>query len=162
MTAGGHGAFAVIGQQDAAGFPGRMAHGRHQTRLGVLAGRAGILGVDAQQLLSGRDVAGLHSRRPAALGDQMPFHAGFGADQSERLVGGRVVADHAGQRRQTAEGCNVTRHIAGAAEHGGLAAARQHRHGRLGRGAVDLAIDEAIDHHVADAGHAHAGDGGQQ
>ena len=58
---------------------------------GVGAERPGVLGVDAQQLLAGGDVAVLERRRTVLLGDQVALDAGFLADHAARFGRGGVV-----------------------------------------------------------------------
>ena len=88
----------------------------------------------------------------------MTFDPGFIAEQAQRLASRRVVADHAGQRRLTAERGEIARHIAGAAQHHRFMGGGQHRDRRFGRDARDLAMHEPIDHDVADDGDAHVAD----
>ncbi len=66
---------------------------------------------------------------------------------------GVVVADHADEDAAGAERDQVARHIAGAADHQFAALDRDHRRRRLRRDARDLAIDELVQHQVADAEH---------
>jgi hypothetical protein len=154
----GHGALAVVGQQDGPGPLGGIAGGVGDLLLGVANGGRGVFRIDAQQLLAGGDVAGLYRGRARRIADQVGFHAGLGADHPQRLLAGGVVADQPGQRRLAAKGRDVAGHIAGPAQHGRLPAQRQHGHGSLRTGAADVAVDEAIDHHIAHTGHAGADD----
>ena len=99
------------------------------------------------------DEAHFARRRPRFIDHQ------FGHDRAElgeRLAQrepGLVVADEADKNAGRAERRDVARHIAGAADLDRVALDRQHRRRRLGRNARDLAIDEVVEHHVADAQH---------
>ncbi|MEJ0070544.1 MAG: hypothetical protein WDO24_19605 [Pseudomonadota bacterium] len=57
-----------------------------------------------------------------------------------------------------AERGQVAHDIAGAAQHRDLALDSDHRDRRLGRDAIDMAVDKAIEHQVADAQHPRLGE----
>ena len=57
-----------------------------------------------------------------------------------------------------AERRDIARHIAGAADLDFAARHREHRRRRLRRDARDLAIDEIVEHEIADAEHGLLGD----
>ena len=71
-----------------------------------------------------------------------------------RLVG----PDHADEQAAGAEAGEIARHVAGAADHLLLAPHRDHRHRRFRRHPRHLAIDEIIEHEVADAQHGAMGE----
>ena len=73
------------------------------------------------------DEAGLCGGAPAGPRDEMALDAGLRADEAQRLVPGRVVADQPDQRGRPAERGDVARHVARAAEHDVLGLAREHR-----------------------------------
>ena len=99
------------------------------------------------------DEAHFARRRPRLVDHQ------FGNDRAElgeRLAErepGLVVADQTDKDAGRAECGDVARHIAGAADLDRIVLDRQHRRRRLGRNARDLAIDEVVEHDVADAQH---------
>src|SRR6202034_3558544 len=64
-----------------------------------------------------------------------------------------IVADQAYQDAFGAERRDIARHIAGAADLDGAVPDREHRRWRLGRNARDFAIDEIVEHEIADAEH---------
>ena len=84
------------------------------------------------------------------------------ADEPRGLVSNGVIPDHGGEGGPAAKGDDVPRHIADGAQHHVLGPAGHHRHRRLGGDARDLAMHEAVDHQVAYAGDADAGQGAQQ
>jgi hypothetical protein len=122
----------------------------------------GLLQVDAQQLLAAGDEARLQGGRARGVGDQEALDAPLLADQAQRLVPLGVAADDPDQGHLAPQGRHVAGDVAGRAQHDQLAGAGQHRDRRLGRDAADVAVDEAVDHQVADAGHARPGQGGEQ
>ena len=73
------------------------------------------------------------------------------ADQLGDLAAGWIAADDRDELRLRAEPDDVAHDVAGAAQHRHLALDAQHRDRRLGRDAVDMAVDEAVEHQVADA-----------
>jgi len=76
------------------------------------------------------------------------------AERTERgldRIAGVVGADHADEQAARAEARDVARHVARPADHLLVAPRRDHRYRRLGRHARDLAVDELVEHQVADA-----------
>ena len=59
--------------------------------------------VQAQQLLTGGDKAGLDAGRTVGEGHQRAFHPTLTGNQGPRLVRGCVLTDAAAQERKTAE-----------------------------------------------------------
>jgi hypothetical protein len=72
-----------------------------------------------------------------------------------------VGADRADDRDAVNELSQIARHIGRAARIKGLAGHLDHRHGRLGRDAADLAPDEFVEHQVAGYGDALTGGPGE-
>ena len=72
------------------------------------------------------------------------------AQEREQAPARFVVADHAGDARGRAEAGEIARHVGRAAGIGRAPLHVDHRHGRLGRDARDLAPEEFVQHQVAD------------
>jgi hypothetical protein len=100
--------------------------------------------------------------RRAGIDDQLGFETLLGVDHAAQGRAGVVLTHQADQHRLGAERRDVAGHVARAAQHGGFLLDRDHRHRRLGRDAVDRAIDEAVQHHVAEHQHGLAGEGAGQ
>ena len=66
---------------------------------------------------------------------------------------GVVVADEADENAARAERGDIARDVAGAADLTFAVPDREHRRRRLGRNARDLAVDEIVEHEIADAEH---------
>ena len=62
-----------------------------------------------------------------------------------------IVADQRDKNAAGAKGGDIARHIAGAADLNFAMPDREHRRRRFGRYAGDVAIDEFIEHEIADA-----------
>src|ERR1043165_2413187 len=76
--------------------------------------------------------------------------------RGERLgerTSGLVIAHHADENAARTERNQVARDIAGAADHRLRALAGDYRRRRLRRDARDIAVDELVEHQVADAEH---------
>ena len=123
-------------------------------RLALRAGRRGGLPIGPYQM--GRVVLGdeahLARRLPRLVDHQI------GHDQSvefSQCVGQRqagvVVADQADQNALRAKGSDIACHVAGAADLDHAALDREDWRRRLGRNARDVAIDEFVEHDIADA-----------
>src|SRR5260221_11364282 len=97
------------------------------------------------------DEAELPRRRARAIDQEVRFDR---APVSIQLLpqnrAGHIVADDAGEQAFRAEACDISRHIAGAADDDVLAAHPDDRRGRLRRNARHIAIDEIVEHQVAD------------
>ena len=66
---------------------------------------------------------------------------------------GIVVADQRDEDTARAERRDIARHVAGAADFGRVAPDGEHRRRRLRRDARHVAIDEFVEHEIADAEH---------
>ncbi len=64
---------------------------------------------------------------------------------------GLIVADQRDKNAARAKRGDIARHVAGAADLDLAVADREHRRRRLGRYARDFAIDEIVEHEIADA-----------
>ena len=108
------------------------------------------LAVDPQELLGVGDHPFLDGGDPARLDQQARAVAALGLDQADDLGTGWVVTDQAEEATAGTECPQVAQDVAGAAEHGGLALDLQHGNRRLRRDPIDTAVDEAVEHDVAD------------
>ncbi len=136
-------------QRAATGEPG--IDSRHQRRLflGEKPGAAFVVG--AHYLLAAGDEARLADRRPAGAHHQSGFDAGALLQDAAQPGARLVLADQADQDRARAERGDVARHVAGAARHFACFAQPDHRDRRFGRDTLDLAVQEAVQHDVAQA-----------
>jgi hypothetical protein len=165
---GGDGGAQHHRRQHALGVVGQHHHvdlaqvGAERRQQGLAVGLALVLAVGAQHLVRAGDVAGLLGGAALGVDDQGRVQAGLAVDQARQQPAGVVVADHAHQHRPAAQRRDVAGHVAGSAQHHRLALDGDHRHRRLGRDAVDRAIDEAVQHHVAQHQHGGAGKGSRQ
>ena len=111
---------------------------------------------------------GAHQMGRVVLGDEAHLARGLprlvdhkiGNDQTVELAervgqrqAGLVVADQTDEDAFRAERRDIARHIAGAADLDRAVPDREHRRRRLGRNARDFAIDEIVEHEIADAEH---------
>ena len=119
---------------------------------GALRDRLRGLRIGAQELLAAGDEAGLLGGGPAPFDQQVGLHPLLAADHAGEPAPHLVVPDHREQRRVCPEGDEIAHHVAGAAQHVVVVIGAQDRHRRLGRGALDPPVDEAVQHQVADAG----------
>ena len=120
------------------------------------AGRRGGFPIGAHQV--GRVMFGDEAHLARGL-PRLVDHQ-IGHDQTGELaerVGQRqtrlIVADQADQNAFRAERRDIARHIAGTADLDRAVPDREHRRRRLGRNARDFAIDEIVEHEIADAEH---------
>ena len=149
-------ALAVIGEDDGIGARRQGSlDGGQQARGLSLALRPRRLVIDAHHLL----VAGHHAQLGGG-GAGGAFHqpvldGGIGDGVAQRLT---ARADEADQRGPRAECGDIARHIACATGHGTLPPAGKHRHRRLGRDALDAAVEVAVKHHIADHQHMQGGE----
>ena len=129
--------------------------------LAGLVDRRAVLVVHPEQLLAGGDKPCLQGGRTPDLGDELNSASFDVADQPGRLV------RQAARRRSPPPARRFHPAQIALGQHGGyqhhhVALAQQHRNGRLRRDARHLAIDELVDHQIADARHLDGADGGQQ
>ncbi len=82
------------------------------------------------------------------IGDDGPVELSERIGEQETRI---VVADKADENAARSQGGDVARHRTGAADLRRIVPHRENRCRRLGRDARDLAIDEVIEHDVADA-----------
>ena len=73
------------------------------------------------------------------------------AERIGQRAAGFIVADQADENAARAERCDIARDIAGAADLDLAARDREHRRRRFRRNARDFAIDEIVEHEIADA-----------
>ena len=112
--------------------------------------RAGLLAVRAQHLLALRDEPRLLRRHPAALHQQPRLDAGLAADEAGEVRAGLIVADHRDEGDGGADGDEIAHDVARAAGDAQLAMDAQDRDRRLAADPLDIAIDVAVQHRVAD------------
>ncbi len=98
---------------------------------------------------------------PRAIDHQMEFDQRMGGQRLAQRAAGIVVADHADENAARAERDQIARHIAGAADHHLGALDRDDRRRRFRRNARHLAIDELVQHQIADAEHGLFGERGK-
>ena len=115
--------------------------------------------VGAQQLVAAVDIADLPGGLPVPLDQDIGFHRFFPGHHGNEVAADLVVADHGDETHVGTDGDQVAQDIAGAAEHGILRVHPEHRNGRLGRDPFHGAVDEAVEHQVADHHDAGAGQG---
>ena len=148
----------VVVRQHGHGGGGQRVLGDAQQPLRELGvdGR-GDLVVGTEQLLALGEVAGLGGGGAAALHQQPRLDVRLAADQPGQVGPGLVVAHHGDEGDGGAERGQVAHHVAGAAGHRHVALDGQDGDRRLGRDAVDGAVDIAVEHGVADDEDAGAG-----
>ena len=91
--------------------------------------------------------------RPRRIAHQHRGDARIGVERGIERAPGVVIADQADEDAARAQSCDVARDIAGAADIDLAALRGDHRGRRLRRDARHLAIDEFIEHQIADAQH---------
>ncbi len=108
------------------------------------------------------DEAQLARGRPRGVDHQMRIdQVGMLRERGAEDLPFGIIPDDAHEGARGAQRRDVARHVAGAADDEFLALDGEHRGRRLGRDALDLAIDIAVEHEVADAQHARAAELGQ-
>ena len=151
----GERALGVIGQHHRAGARHRLDGVADQR---VLAGRIdgrGHFPIGAQHVggVMLRHKADLARGLPRRVDHQMEFDQRMGGQCIAQRAAGLVVADHADENTARAEPDQIARHVAGAADHHLGALDRDHRRRRFRRNARHLAVDEFVQHQIADAEH---------
>ena len=155
-SAAGHQPLLVIRQHgDRSRRHGVARYAQQSFRQPRLHGR-GFLAVGTQQLLAGRKVARFQRGDAAALHQQPGLDVGLAADQGGEIRACLIVANHRDERHRRAECGQVAHHVAGAARYCQFAIDRQDGDWRFRTDAFDLAIDVAVQHHVAHDQHAGA------
>ncbi len=104
-----------------------------------------------------RHEAHLAGGRTRAVDHELRLDARLGRERRFQRAPGIVLADQTDEQAARAEARDIARDIAGAADHHLAALDRDHRRRRLRRDARDLAIDEVVQHQIADAQHGDAG-----
>ena len=138
---------------------GFIGDGGNQLGFGARPDRARILGIDAEQLLATCHEPRLQRRRAVAHRDQIGIDPVNIAQQGSQFPALAIITDDPDQRNRQAQRGEVARHIACAARHGCLAGPPHDRHRRFRRNARHAAIDEPVEHDVADTDDALAGSG---
>ena len=99
----------------------------------------------------------LSRRRPSWIANQRAFDQAFPREPGLQGLAGIILADQSDQDAARAEGSDIARDVAGAADVGLAALDGDDRCGSLRRNPRHLAIDEFVEHEVADAEHGLAG-----
>src|SRR6185369_9403641 len=92
---------------------------------------------------------------------QMEFDERMRAERVGERAAGLVVAHDADEDAACAESDQIARDVAGAADHQFAALNGNHRRGRFRRDARHLAIDELVEHQIADAEYGLIGERGE-
>ena len=148
-------ALGVIRQQHDVGARDVRQHRVDQLLLDLAGSRLRQLPVGAQHV-GGKmlgDEAHLARGRPRRVVHQHAFNARLLLQRHREPDADLVLADQAGEDAASAERSDVARDIAGAADIGLAALRRDDRRRRLRRNPRHLAIDELVEHEVADAEH---------
>ena len=103
------------------------------------------------------DEAHLARRRPRRIANQHAFDPAFLRQRRLELRARLVLADQADEDAARAERGDVARDVAGAADIGLAALDGDDRRRRFRRNPRHLAIDELVEHEIADAQHGLAG-----
>src|SRR5262245_49934237 len=98
-----------------------------------------------------RDESHLARRRTRSIDDQRGFYERLRLQSRDDVASRLVIADHADEDAARSKRSDVARNVAGAADRDFAALDRQHRRGRLRRDAPNLAVDELVEHEIADA-----------
>ena len=147
-------ALAVVGDDEDVGVGAAPQHEVAHAP-GGRSFRTQAVAIDPHDLLLvGHDPRLLGGRDPAR--DDHAVGARTEAPQcTDHLAPRSIASDDAARGGATAERRHVADDVAGAAGAGVVGGHPHHRHGRLGRDAVDPSPDERIQHEIADDQHAH-------
>src|ERR1700676_1976492 len=108
------------------------------------------------------DEAHLSRRRPSGIANQYAFDSVLLRKLGSQLLARLVLADQADEDAARAERGDVARDIAGAADIALAALHGNDRRRRLRRDPRHLAVDEFVEHEIADAEYGLAGNGMRQ
>jgi hypothetical protein len=151
-------ALGVVRQDDRLA-PRHPAPHRPDQRLGFPGvGRPRLLLVQPRHLLVAGDDAHLAGAAAGGTADRGVLDAGIAREQGAQFGRGVVFPEQRDQHRPPAEGGYVARDVAGAAGHGVAAAQAHDRDRRLRRDPVHVAVQEAVEHGVAEDEDADAGE----
>ncbi|CEG07356.1 hypothetical protein BN961_00745 [Afipia felis] len=149
----GEHALGVIGQQHDVRARQRFLDRGDQLRLGL--GRRGLRHFPVRtQHMRGvmlGDEAHLARGRPRRINDEMRLNGGILRQFAFQGRARGILADQADENAATAERCDVARDVTRATDIEFAALGRDHRRRRFGRHARDFAIDELVQHQIADA-----------
>lgn len=156
----GQHALAIIRQHQRAG-PGHLVGGRSGQPLQCQVGDWGQrLVIGAQKLLVARDKAGLDGGLAPRIDTQHGIDPAQHVNKVRHLATGSVVPHTGEETRPRAKTNQIAHHVARAAQHGVLAPHPQHGNGSFRRNAVNGAVNEPIQHHIAGTQYAGGGQGG--
>ena len=148
-------ALGIVGQQHDIGAGEQRQDGVDQFLLDLAGCRLSQLPIGAQHM--GREMLGdeahLAGRRPRGVANQHAFDPAFLRQRLLKLRAGLVLADQPDKDAASAERGDIARDVAGAADIGLAALGRDDRRRRLRRNPRHLAIDELVQHEIADAEH---------
>ncbi len=148
----------IVGEHDDVGigqrsFELRQRRGRDRRRQ-----RSFALHVGPQDLLTRGQMPGLERGGTGGIDDHLrPQRRHFGQPRAQ-LTSRLIVSDHSKEYRLASQGRDVPRDIGGASGHVGGALDSHHRHRSFGRHALNRAVDEPIQHHVAEHQNSGAGE----
>ncbi len=152
-------ALGVVRQHDDVGLRQSCAKLRKRGRRDGLRQRCFALNVRPQNLLTLADVASLECRGTVPVDDQQSLQRRSFRQPGAQLLAGFVDTHHADQDGVPSKIGDIPRDIGSAAGHIGGVLGSHHGHGRLGRHALHRAVDEAIEHHIAEHQHPSSGEG---
>ena len=92
-------------------------------------------------------------RRPRGVGNQHTLDSSFPRQRGFQRRARIVLTDHPDKNAARAKRGDVARDVAGAADVDFAASHSKHRRGRFRRNPRDLAVDEFVEHEIADAKH---------
>ena len=148
-------ALGIVGEQHDIGARELRQDGVDQLLLDLARRRRSQLPIGAQHV-SGEmlgDEAHLARGRPRRIVDQQALDPGLLRQRNRELHTHFVLADQADEDAARAKRSDIARHIAGAADIGLAAPGRDNRRRRFRRNPRHLAIDELVQHEIADAEH---------
>ncbi len=146
-------AFGVVGQQDDIGTVELRQDGVDQFLLDIGRSRRGQFPVRAQHVRRKMlgDKTHFSRRRPRGIAHQHALDSAFLQERLFQFCARIILADQPDKNAAGAERRNIARDVAGAADIGLAALSGDDRRGRLRRNPRHLAIDEFVEHEVADA-----------
>ena len=156
----GQRALGIIRQQHDVGVRQRRHGRRDHLLLDRSRDRLGHFPIGTQQMRGEmiRNKAHLSGRRPARIHDQPRIDSRLARKFRLQQFACRIRTDHADENAMRAERSDIAPDIARAADIHLAALNGDHRRGRFRRHALDVAIDELVEHEIADAQHGLASD----
>lgn len=150
-------ALAIVGQNQHLTVGKRRFERGDQRRALCRVERGRGFAVGTQHLLAHGDEARLDGGDPAGNGAQPRIDTGMLREGPDKRRTRLVVAGHREENHIGTERGQIARHIARPARHGAFGLDAENRNRCLGRNALDPAIDEAVEHRIAEHQRPHAG-----